>query len=311
MARMSRRTTIDAAALEAHTRWAKDRTGEGQLRLRGQSLAGDVHRAPRLRGATFTECDLSGVDFAQGNLEETSFVRCSAAGITLTRVLMTGASIEGGSFAGASLDAARMGGSSIRDVDFSGAAFPNAFWHGARVARTRFDGARFANAMLDSAIFEGCSFRGASFASERSTSGRSTKDATFQDCDFTGARFDDRFLSGARFLGCRIARARGKPANVDALVVDGCDVDRAAFLELLGWRDAVPGERRTFWVEGEVDCSDLKFASRVGVRLEMDRLPTPAEAERALRAPAAAAVTRAGGSEGTPFELRAITTTPE
>jgi uncharacterized protein YjbI with pentapeptide repeats len=269
----------------------------------GQSVLRDF------TSARLVACDLSfasmGSRFTHAVLER---CRCIETDFMSARLL--DAKVIGGDWTRVNLSGAYLGGARFDDVDLGSANASTSYWEGVRSTNVRFDGASFESAKLDGSHFDGCSFRGATFASSSIADNRSTANTVFTDCDCTDTDWTERILDGARFVRCKLAGARGRPASVNGLVLEDCDVDADTFLARLGWTHAKAGVRMRYRIAASVACMDLRLDARIETTIESMTPPTESEARRALEPEAEGTVNAAGG-EVYSYQVMDIVITPE
>jgi uncharacterized protein YjbI with pentapeptide repeats len=228
------RGELTTTTLRAHQAWlAAGRQGAGRLDLEGVRAAGVKLGAAELTAASLVGVDLAGAALGFANLDEIELRE-----VDLSRALLDGASLQrsqitGGTFARARLAVSRFEGAVVAGTSFDGADLERSAWQGARVARATFLGVRFGNAAFDGATFAHCDLRGASLAKIQRLPKPSTRGARFEDCDLRDTDWTARDLSGATFVRCQLAGARGKPEAIADLVVEACDVDRDGLLRQL------------------------------------------------------------------------------
>jgi uncharacterized protein YjbI with pentapeptide repeats len=197
-------------ALRAHEAWVKrGKTGAGRLVASGTRAAGEKIGAAELSGAKLDDVDFTEVDLSYASLDGAQLV---------------GAKLRGGSFDGAALALAKLERADIEGATFAGADLDRSQWQGARVVSARFDGARFGNAVFDGATFQRSSFVRADFSPTTPAPPATTQGARFEDCDLRNTRWDDRDLSGARFVRCKLDGVSGHPSAVDGVVIEEPDL---------------------------------------------------------------------------------------
>jgi uncharacterized protein YjbI with pentapeptide repeats len=206
---------IDRDSLRAHERWlAAGRSGNGRLVVAGLDASG-----MRLAGVEMTAARLERVDLSKSELEAAHLVEAELRdvqldGARMSSVQLQRATIVGGSFVGADLALAVLEGARIEEARFDRADVDRSVWKGARAEATSFDAVVFGNAILDGVRFSGCTFRGADFAPLDELFPATTRGAVFEDCDLRNTRWDDRDLTGVRFVRCKLDGIQGRPKSV-------------------------------------------------------------------------------------------------
>ena len=139
------------------------------------SMAGLKARACRAGNASFSECDLSDVDFGAAYLVGAKFgaSRCTNANMRdaiCDKADFEGANYSNANFTGASLQRSRAGAGSFFDAAvFSRAQMTRASWEGASIYKAQFDQtvldhANFSRTQAQGAIFSQASAKGATFS---------------------------------------------------------------------------------------------------------------------------------------------------
>ncbi len=240
------RGTLDKASLAAHQQWlARGQQGEGRLDVvtvvaTGSRLDGADLSHSRLEGVLMTRADLRFATLDQAELVDVDLGEATLASASLIGTKLRSCKLDGASLGLAKLDRAEIEGSS-----FQSAGLERTQWIDAVVSDTNLRGARFGNTRFDAARFTGCDLRDASFALTGELPIATSHGTTFERCDFRGADFARRDLSGVTFVACRFAGAHGTPSATTGWIVtqpdfspagDGSDLGEASDLldELTG-----------------------------------------------------------------------------
>lgn len=198
-------------------------------RLTGANFAGSRLQRAVLAHATLVRARLDGVQLAEANLGQTdlrgaSLVGASLVGATLSKALLAGAVLRG----------ADLSASNLSDLNVTGADFTGARMSGVIVLKTALAGFSAPQAILDQATFVECDLTGAVLAGA-SLLGATFVKCTLRDVDFTGTRLrnarfvQDCVLEGAGLVGADLTEAnlRGvslRGARFQDAVLDDADL---------------------------------------------------------------------------------------
>jgi uncharacterized protein YjbI with pentapeptide repeats len=182
--------------------------------------------ADAVKGITFPErnlagidlsCqDLSGLSFTQGDLKGTNFNRAKLAGVDLIQADLTGASLVGADASGTDFGQATLNRAQLADANFTGAKLVQADLLKTDAPRAIFDRADFTQAHLDEADLTGASLRNADLGVISATG------AILRDTDLAGAKRVES-LTGADLTGSRGRSSPGATA-VRFLVATGIGI---------------------------------------------------------------------------------------
>jgi uncharacterized protein YjbI with pentapeptide repeats len=219
------RGAIDRQSLMAHQAWVRNgRRGDGRLDVVGVSahglrLGGALCEGAYLERVIFDGALLGGARMTDCELRDVSFLDANCTSLDLTR-----ARIVGGTFARCALALAVLVDATIEGTSFADANLDRSQWRGAVTTGACFDHATFGNSWLDGGCFRGCTFVQADF--RRLTAGirATTAGARFEDCDLRGTRWEDRDLTGATFVRCKLASIVGRPSSVVNVTIEDPDL---------------------------------------------------------------------------------------
>ena len=142
----------------------------------------------RLDGATAIEARLSRVNLAGASLRQTNFQAVLA-----------------------------------RDCDFSSADLVGARWYGGTAIRCSFAGAELVDLGADRAVFLDCDLQGVDLSVGELGARVTMTGAQFLRCDLRWSRWEDRTLTGVRFVGCKLHGVMGAP-QFEGVVIDDPDL---------------------------------------------------------------------------------------
>jgi len=217
--------TFSRHALRAHEAWIRGgRTGRGRLVLVGVDAPGEDVGAAELTGASLSWVSFVGIDLSYASMDDARLREVDFTGANLTSTSFRGTTIRGGSFVDAHLALAKFERAVVTGARFGGSDLDRSQWQGAEVRETVFDSARMGNAQLDGAVFIACSFRDANFKPTTPSPPPTTRGTRFVDCDLRGTHWQDRDLTGAVFVGCKLARVSGRPKSLDGMVIEAPDL---------------------------------------------------------------------------------------
>jgi uncharacterized protein YjbI with pentapeptide repeats len=205
---------ITRDVLAAHHRWVERGSGPGRLVVANGRLEDSIHMGENLRGASFTSCELAGMDISVVGFERAEFVGCDFHDCMADTTSFEEATITSCTFTDVRLVTAF-----FNDVRVTGCVFRTGAgsrrmtmartgWRGAKVVDCRFENVHLDMSGFGASTFERCAFPGAIF---RNTD--FCPDAMFRDCDFTGAD-----VAGVTFAGGHFERCKGLPDWLNRLL---------------------------------------------------------------------------------------------
>lgn len=220
---------LDRDVYKAHTAWLKaGGKGAGRLVVKGKALLGFHASAMDLRGAMFTDCNLSKGNLTHTNLSHASLLGCDLSTVDLhfakfAKATIIGCTFEGSRLSLATLADATLIATNLRDLNAARIRIANT-----NVKRCDFDAA-LVDATFQDSQFENCSFRTSLLSRKAGSSSRLglAVGCTFYACDFRDVDFASLRISKTRFTKCLFHGAKGAPDLGDAVVVEGADLSPA------------------------------------------------------------------------------------
>lgn len=173
------------------------------------------------KGRTYDGANLSGADFANTSLNESSFRNAILVG-----AVFDGANLSSSDFTGADLFGASLRNVSAYGTKFIGARLAGANLTGARLSYSDLIDANCAQADFSDAEFEGTYCNGSCF-DEANLSRAFISDAQCQNATFRRARLDEALVSNTDFTGADFTGASLFQAHMSGLTLD-----RAVFVNV-------------------------------------------------------------------------------
>lgn len=220
-------------AMQTHMSWlARGQVGEGRLVLENQQVRSKT--LPALRAIRWENVEAGGIRAVLGDFSGSAFVattwrdcnfeQCDFVGVQLQENVFISCRLQGASF-----KAARMSSCSFRESHAS-----RSDWSKADCEAIMFDRCELQNATFDGARFKDCSFLGHRLDGTHDFAHlATTRGARFEDCDLRETDWRGRNLSGATFVRCKLAGAKGRPVEMVGVTLEGCDVSEDELRRML------------------------------------------------------------------------------
>lgn len=220
-------------AMQAHMSWlARGRVGEGRLVLKNQRVQNKT--LPALRAIRWEHVeafgvramlgDFSGSEFVATTWRDCNFEQCDFVSVQLQESLFSSCRLQGASF-----KAARLSSCSFRESHAS-----RSDWSEAVCEAITFERCALQNATFDGARFKGCAFLGQQLDGTQDFAHlATTRGARFEDCDLRETDWLGRDLSGATFVRCKLAGAKGRPVAMEGVTLEDCDVSEGELRKML------------------------------------------------------------------------------
>ncbi|MFT5522286.1 MAG: hypothetical protein ACI9HK_000229 [Pirellulaceae bacterium] len=193
----------------------------------GLDLAGINFRGPH---AVSLETNLRGADFSNSNLTGAKFGAAELHGANFTSANLTNTTFTTGTLIGANLTNATLTGSGFHTCNMQGITAENTDWTTSDLTGSRLDGAELSGCKF-TALTKGRGNWGNNFSGSKLV-GTEFRNLSMQHADFSSAD-----LSGADFTAANLEQADFSDANLTDAVFDGASVGAAIFANSQGLSD--------------------------------------------------------------------------
>lgn len=217
----------------AHLAWlSRRKSGDGRMILRNQKLY-DA-QLPNLEGMLMENVFAVLLRGKYAHLEGVELLdtRWSECDLAMTR--LDGARIERSTFFECILALSSFIGCQAKDVAFEDCDLDRADWTAAGCEELTFKDCVLQNMRLDQACFSRSSFRKQALTGTQDFAHlATTRGARFEDCDLRETDWLGRDLSGATFVRCKLAGAKGRPVAMEGVTLEDCDVSEGELRKML------------------------------------------------------------------------------
>ncbi|MEZ4360546.1 MAG: pentapeptide repeat-containing protein [Kofleriaceae bacterium] len=219
---------------QAHIDWVKrGRTGDGQIdvflkTLREYNLSGATIISGRFSEVTFERCSLLDATFDESVFQASTIARCNARGAEFRQSTLVDCA-----FRDTWLNLSEFEGATLINCTFDNVRLVLSSWTGARLTGCSFHGQQLPHSRWDDALVKHCDFSRTDLGDEPEFGHLpvTTRGARFEDCDFQRVFWNNRDLSGATFVRCKLADGSGAPSAYEGLVLEDCDLETEAFVQ--------------------------------------------------------------------------------